>query len=224
MNRFTLRVLLAGAAGLLFFAAGKAQSPPGNPEIIFQSSAGAPSLGDETAPVTIVEFSDFECPYCGQHTNQVLPQIISKYVNTGKVHYIVRDLPIESLHPQAFKAAVAAHCAGEQGKYWEMHDRLFKNQELLADTQLAGHARALRLDGNKFKQCLDDGRFDAEIRSNIREAVKSGARGTPTFFVRKAAPQAAGNDAITILSGAQPFAAFERLLDAMLPDEKETSQ
>jgi len=215
-----LRLLFLGAGALLFLAAGEAQSPRPNPESIFQSLDGAPALGDEKAPVTIVEFSDFECPYCGQHANQVLPQIIKDYVNTGKVRYVIRDLPIESIHPQAFKAAVAARCAAEQGKYWEMHDRLFKNQQFFVVTQLTGHADALGLDPARFQLCLDTGKYDAEIRNNIRDAVKAGVRGTPTFFVGRADTEASGKKSITTLSGAQPFAAFQRTLDQMLSDQK----
>src|SRR6266566_9852737 len=158
------RLLFAASLAVLLVAPGIAQLPPGNPEDVFRSLDGAPSIGEETAPIAIVEFSDYECKYCGQHANQVLPQIIKDYVNTGKVRYILRDLPNEAIHPQAFKAAEAAHCAGEQSKYWDMHDRLFKNQQLLAVNELPAHAAALGLDVPKFQQCLDDAKYDAQIR------------------------------------------------------------
>src|SRR6266704_659322 len=149
-------LLFAACLAVLLAARGMAQVPPGNPENVLVSLDGVPSLGDEKAPIAIVEFSDYQCPYCGRHANTVLPQIIKDYVSTGKVRYIVRDVPIEAIHPQAFKAAEAAHCAGDQGKFWEMHDRLFQNQQLLAVSDLAAHALALGLDGPKFQPCLDD--------------------------------------------------------------------
>ena len=210
------RVLLAASFAVFLVPPGIAQLPPGNPENVFLSLEGAPSIGDEKAPVAIVEFSDYQCPYCGQHANQVLPQIIKDYVNTGKVRYFLRDLPIEAIHPQAFKAAEAAHCAGEQGKYWEMHDRLFKNQQLLAVNELPGHAAALGLDVPKFQQCLDDGKYATQIRKDIQDGLKYGARGTPTFFVGRLDSPGSEKNSITTLSGAQPFLGFQRTLDQIL--------
>ena len=107
---------------------------------------GAPSRGKADARVTIVEFTDYQCPFCSRYVRETYPQLDKEYVQTGKVKYVLRDLPLEAIHPLAMKAAEAAHCAGEQGKYWEMHDRLFANQTELARTDLAKHAQALGLD------------------------------------------------------------------------------
>src|SRR5262245_19890531 len=104
---------------------------------LFISLDGAPSMGNPSARIGIVEFVDFQCPYCGMHATQTLPQIVTDYVKTSKIRYFFKDLPIENLHPEAFKAAEAAHCAGEQGKYWEMHDLLFKYQQALEAKELA---------------------------------------------------------------------------------------
>ena len=209
-------LLFAACLAVLLVARGMAQLPPGNPENVLLSLDGVPSLGDEKAPIAIVEFSDYQCPYCGRHANQVLPQIVKDYVNTGKIRYFLRDAPIEAIHPQAFKAAEAAHCAGDQSKYWEMHDRLFKNQQLLAVNELPAHAAALGLNVSKFQQCLDDGKYDAQIRKDIDDALKYGARGTPTFFVGRLDRQGSDKNAITTLSGAQPILSFQRTLDQML--------
>src|SRR6266581_7174711 len=217
-------LLFTASLAVLLVPPSIAQSPP-SPESVLLSLDGVPSLGDEKAPIAIVEFSDYQCQYCGQHANQVLPQIIKDYVNTGKVRYFLRDLPIEAIHPQAFKAAEAARCAGEQGKYWEMHDRLFKNQQLLAVNELPAHAAALGLDVPKFQQCLDDGKYDAQIRKDIQDGLKYGARGTPTFFVGRLDSQGLEKNAMTTLSGAQPLLSFQRTLDQMLsPRETESGR
>ena len=106
----------------------------------------APSRGNQAAQVTLVEFSDYQCPFCGQFTREALPQVLAEYVNSGKIRYVFRDFPLEGLHPDATKAAEAAHCAGEQNKYWSMHDRLFENQEKLGIPDLRAYASDLGLD------------------------------------------------------------------------------
>src|SRR6266571_4836593 len=144
LGRGTRRFLYAGLLVASLVPRGSAQSS--NPEIVFISLDGAPAMGGPKARVAIVEFGDYQCPYCGQHANQTLPQIVTDYVKTGKVRYFFKDFPIEGLHSQAFRAAEAARCAGAQGKYWEMHDRLLGNQQLLAVNELPGHALSLHLD------------------------------------------------------------------------------
>src|SRR5437667_42088 len=172
------QLLLAGLLVAFLVPRGIAQlsnSEKAKPEDLFLSLESMPAIGDPNARVAIVEFGDYQCPYCGRHANQVLPEIVAKYVNTGKVRYFFKDTPVEAIHPAAFKAAEAALCAGEQGTYWEMHDLLFKNQQALAVTELAAHARALNLHMPKFQQCLDSDRYAAQIRKSLEEAVKAGA-------------------------------------------------
>jgi protein-disulfide isomerase len=101
---------------------------------------GAPSMGNGDAKVTLIEFSDYQCSFCGRHFSQTLPRLMTEYVKTGKVKYVLRDFPLEPIHPLAFKAAEAARCASDQGKYWEMHDRLFSNQQALGPKDLPRHA------------------------------------------------------------------------------------
>ena len=196
------------------------KNSPGNPNGLDLLLDGAPSIGDANARVAVVEFGDYECPYCGRHANQVLPEIVANYVNTGKVRYFFKDTPVEAIHPAAFKAAEAALCAGEQGTYWEMHDLLFKNQQALAVTELAAHARALNLDMPKFQQCLDSDSYAAQIRKSLEEAVKAGARGTPTFIVGVWNPKEPGKTAVTTLSGFKPYSAFQQVLDRLLSPER----
>src|SRR2546427_8375547 len=113
------------------------------------SVADAPMLGRADAPVTLVEFSDYQCPFCQRFFATTLSAIKKQYVDTGKVRYVFRDFPLDQLHPQARKAAEAVHCAGEHGRYWEMHDLLFQNQKALAPLELTEHARTVGLDGAK---------------------------------------------------------------------------
>jgi len=112
-----------------------------------------------------------------------VPRIDAEYIKTGKLKYIVRDFPLESIHPRAFKAAEAAHCAGEQGKYWEMHDRLSANQRQLAPGDLTSHAQAVGPDAAAFQGCLDSGKYSAHIRTDMLAGQRAGVRGTPTFFL-----------------------------------------
>src|SRR5206468_10780677 len=123
--------------------------------------ADAPSLGRADAPVTLVEFSDFQCPFCGRFFATTLPALKQDYIDTGKLRYVFRDFPLDQLHPNARNAAAAAHCAGEQGKYWEMHDTLYRNQRTLQVEHLKGFALELSLNGNAFTTCLDGGKYAA---------------------------------------------------------------
>ena len=130
--------------------------------------------------------------------------------------YVLRDLPLEPIHPFALKAAEATHCAGDQGKYWEMHDRLFANQGQLAREELPKHAGALGLDGTAFEQCLESGTHAARIRKDVGEAVTVQARGTPTFFLGLTHSDGQGVKAVTRLWGAQPYEALKAAIEELL--------
>jgi protein-disulfide isomerase len=180
--------------------------------------AGTPSMGDPDARVAIIEFGDYQCPICNQHANQTLPQIVENYVKTGKVRYFFKDTPVEAIHPQALKASEAALCAGEQGRYWEMHDRLFQNPMALAMTELSKHALAVGLDVPRFQQCLDKNEYADQIRKGIQDAVKSGVRGTPTFYLQMLKPADSEKKSVISLIGFKPFSVFQETLDRMLND------
>jgi protein-disulfide isomerase len=145
-----------------------------------------------------------------------VPQIDAEYIKTGKMRYAVRDFPLEAIHPHAFKAAEATHCAGEQGRYWEMHDRLFAHQRALGPDDLSGHAQALGLDAAKFQACLQSGRHAARIRRDLAEGLKAGARGTPNFFLAVQEPSASGIRVVKVLRGALPFGQFKAAIDEVL--------
>jgi protein-disulfide isomerase len=163
--------------------------------------AKGPSRGPANAPITIVEFSDFECPYCSK-AEEVVSEVVRVYGD--KIRVVYRDLPLP-MHPNAAKAAEAAHCAGEQGKYWEMHAKLFSNQRALEVPALKGYAKDLKLDQAKFDKCLDSGATAALVEEGKKAGNELGINGTPAFFVNG-----------VMINGAQPFDAFKEIIDAEL--------
>jgi protein-disulfide isomerase len=177
---------------------------------------GEPTKGDKNAKLTLVEFSEYQCPFCGRHVRDTFPNIDKDYIQTGKVKYVFRDLPLESIHKNAFKAAEAAHCAGEQKKYWEMHDRLFANQNALEPAMLTAHAQAIGLDSKKFQACLDSGKYADQIRKDIAEANKYGITGTPTTVIGMSQPGDKQVKVARVIRGAQGYNAFKAAFDELL--------
>ena len=176
-----------------------------------------PSKGARDARLTLVEFSDYQCPFCGRHVREVLPQIDKEYIETGKLKYVFMDLPLESIHKSAFKAAEAAQCAGEQDKYWPMHDRLFGNQKALEPW--AAHAEAIGLDVAKFEDCMATARSADEIRQDMAQAQKAGITGTPAFYLAYTDPGSSKVKSVTALKGARPFADFKAAIDGLLAEQ-----
>jgi protein-disulfide isomerase len=170
------------------------------------SDDGDPSIGSKDATVTIIEFSDFQCPFCERFYLQTFPQIKLEYIDTGKVRFVYRDFPL-SFHAMAQKAAEAAECANEQEKFWEYHDKIFQNQASLSKDNLKLWAKQLGLDTTKFDSCLDTGKYQSEVQKDQKEGISLGVSGTPAFFIN-------GKPLI----GAQPFAAFKQLIDAELSE------
>jgi protein-disulfide isomerase len=192
----------------------QSRAPAAPPQNVVLDLGNSPSQGEPTAKLTLVEFSDYQCPFCGRHARDTAPQIDKEYVTTGKLRHVFLDFPLESIHKSAFKAAEAANCAGEQGKYWEMHHRLFENQNALEPW--TPHAAALGLDVTKFEECLNSGRQAAAIRKEMAEAQKAGVTGTPTFFFAYTDPKSSKVQTIRRLSGAQPYATFKAEIDKLL--------
>lgn len=165
--------------------------------------------GEAKAKVTLVEFTDYQCPYCKRYVDQTLSQIEKEYIATGKIRYILRDLPL-SFHPNAQKAAETVKCAGAQGKYWEMHDIVFKNQDTWsnsteATTVFNGYAGTIGLNTSKFSSCLTNGEQKTAVDQDAALAQKAGLGGTPSFVING-----------KILVGAQPFEQFKTAIDAAL--------
>ena len=162
----------------------------------------------------MVEFTDYQCPFCGRFEATTFPEIKKNYIDTGKMRLIVRDLPLEGLHPFAMKAAQAAHCASDQGKFWEMKDLLFKNQNKLDADSLAGYAtKDLALDPDIFKKCMADGKHLKEISAEAKYAQSLGITGTPTFIVGKTAGDSVEG---RVIAGALPFENFAAVINGML--------
>lgn len=176
--------------------------------------AGKPSQGSQNAPVTMVEFSDYQCPYCKRYISTVFPTIKKDYIDTGKVKYVFRDFPIPTLHPQAIKAHEAAHCAGEQNQYWEMHDILFENSKDFSLAALKRYAQDVGLNADKFNDCLQTGRYARRVEKEITDGRKVGVSGTPSFVI---GPSGSG-ETITgaVVIGAQPPATFKQVIENAL--------
>lgn len=164
-------------------------------------AAHDPSRGPANAPITIIEFSEYQCPFCARVT-PTLKAIEQKYA--GKVRLVFKDFPLQN-HLQAPKAAEAAHCAGDQGKYWELHDRLFANQQLLQVPELKKHAAAVGLDQAAFDQCLDSGKHAENVQADVDLGSQMGVGSTPTLYING-----------RLVTGAQPLALFESIIDEEL--------
>lgn len=176
-------------------------------------TVGFPSMGRKDAPVTIVEFSDYLCPFCRRHFANTFPQVKADYVDTGKVRYVLIDNPIPS-HRYARPAAEAAHCAEDQGKFWEMHDYLFSNQNRIQPDNFPAFAKDLGLDEKAFAACMADNRHESQIQAGERLAAAAGARGTPSFVLGKTAPD--GSVTGEVIVGAKAFTMFKDRFDRLL--------
>jgi|WetSurMetagenome_2_1015567.scaffolds.fasta_scaffold02883_6 protein-disulfide isomerase len=196
--------------------------PTTPPQNAILDLGNSPFQGKSDAALILVEFSDYQCPFCARYARETAPLIKKEYIETGKIKHVYVDFPLESIHPLAFKAAEAANCAGEQGKYWEMHSRLFANQQKLEPW--TAHALAIGLDVSRFEACLNDAHQAEAVRLNLAEGKKAGVGGTPTFFLAYADPKSSSVRTITKLSGAQPFAAFKSAIDKMLAERPATNK
>jgi len=192
------------------------QTPPTPAEKtrIFVSLDDDPVKGNQNAQVTIVEFSDFQCPFCARFFTQTLPQIQQDYIETGKAKLVYRDFPLDNIHQNAKAASIAAQCANEQEKFWEYHDKLFEGQTQWAslDTSDAAntfkqYATELKLNSDNFDSCLDSEKYLSEVNKDYQDGAKYGITGTPGFFI--------GNDkdGYVMLIGAKPYSEFQQSID-----------
>lgn len=178
---------------------------------------GAPYKGAADAPVTLVEFSDYQCPFCRKHFYKVVPRIVKDFVSTGKVKYVMREYPIANLHPKAAKASEGALCAGDQGKYWQMHDLIIANPRRVGPRRLKAHARNLGLDAAEFGSCLDNGQHAGTVSAGIAAGEAAGVPGTPGFFIGLTDPRDSDRvTSLTFIRGAQDYDVFKRAIEAAL--------
>ena len=184
-------------------------APQATPKPVTIDAGNNPAKGPADAKVTIVEFSDFQCPYCARFVEQAFPQIMSNYGD--KVRFVFMNFPLTQIHENAQKAAEAGECANEQGAFWQLHDIMYQNQSALAADNLKSYAAQLKLDTAKFNECLDSGRMADAVQADMQTAQKAiqdagiTRFGTPAFFING-----------TFMSGAQPYDTFKQVIDAAL--------
>ena len=213
-----LAVAVVGAAALAFAAGALGGGAPSAdqeqpPDVVRLALAPwEPALGSATAPLTMVEFTDYQCPYCRRFQAEVWPKLKRDYIDTGKLRYIARDLPLE-IHSAAAPAAEAAHCANEQGKFWDMHAALLAGAADLGSGGIERRARALGLDMGRFDACVAHHRYSALIAAHEKEADAVGINGTPGFVVGRVAH---GELTGVRVEGAVPYDDFGELLRELL--------
>ena len=185
------------------------QNPPTS-NIEVQIDDTDPILGDENAEITIVEFSDFQCPFCKRAADDAVAQFkSSSYFKNGDVNLVYTHFPLNSIHPYAQKSAEAAECARRQGKFWEMHDIIFANQGSLDTTSLKSYASQIGLNTNEFNSCLDKNEAAAKVANDLKQSTQAGGQGTPYFVLINK------DGDTTVVSGAQPWANFEAAIKSL---------
>lgn len=221
VTKLFLPVAIMVAAGLISgtllyvnYAKSGTQLPPGEKgeaKVVDVSVDDDPVLGKNNAPVTIVEFSDFQCPFCRKFWEGALGDIKKEYIDTGKARLVYRDFPLD-FHLGAQPAAEAGECAHEQGKFWELHDKIFASQAKKGEgtiqftvADLKQWSKGVGLDGAKFNACLDAGKYKEEVAKDVQDGAAAGVSGTPTIFINGRA-----------VVGAQPFAVFKAIIEAEL--------
>ena len=182
------------------------------PAVVNVGVGKLPVLGNKDAKVTVVEFSDFQCPFCKRYFDDAHKQILDEYIKAGKISFYYRHYPLFSIHPNAQKAAEASECANEQGKFWDYHDLLFNNQDTWSaqtgddlSSTFTDYAGQLGIDTTQFSTCLTTGKYQQAVQNDAAEGSKAQVSGTPTFFING-----------TRLVGSQPFDQFKTIIDAEL--------
>jgi protein-disulfide isomerase len=170
--------------------------------------AGFAMLGSKEAPLTIVEFTDYQCPFCQRFHTTAFPDLKKNYIDTGKVRFYSRDLPLD-FHSNAMRAAQAARCASDQGQFWQLHDVMGANPNQLDMDNLVVDAANLKMDVNAFRACVESEKYKNAVQTDVLEAMKIGASGTPTFVIGKSTPDGVDGELVV---GAQPYPMFDQKL------------
>lgn len=185
---------------------------PTQPEKVDVAVGHLPTLGAANAKVTVIEFSDFQCPFCKQFENNAYAQIYDTYIKTNKIRFAYRHFPLTSIHPNSQKASEASECANEQNKFWDYYDLLFKNQTTWSPQSVAdaadsftGYASEIGLNKDQFRSCLDTDKYKDKVENDASDGSKVGVDGTPTLFING-----------TKIVGAQPFAQIQQIIDQEL--------
>jgi protein-disulfide isomerase len=173
--------------------------------------SGVQMLGNKDAPITIVEYTDYQCPFCQRFHVSAYPEIKKNYIDTGKVRFYSKDLPLD-FHPNAMRAALAARCAGEQNKFWELRDVMGQNPDKLDMDHIAGFAEAMKMDGKSLRACVDSNKYKDSVQADVLEAMKVGANGTPTFVVGRSIGNGVEGE---LVLGALPYQVFDEKLKGL---------
>ena len=173
--------------------------------------SGVSMLGSKNAPLTIVEYTDYQCPFCQRFHVASFPELKRNYIDTGKVRYYSKDLPLD-FHANAMRAAQAGRCASEQNKFWELRDVMAMNPDKLDMEHIVGFADSLKMDSKALRTCVDSGKYKEAVQADVLEAMKIGANGTPTFIVGKSVDKGVDGE---LLVGAMPFQVFDDKLKAL---------
>jgi len=173
---------------------------------------GLPMLGVKTAPLTIVEFTDYQCPFCQRFHVTTFAELKKNYIDTGMVRFFSRDMPLD-FHANAMRAAQAARCANEQGKYWQLRDVMGANPNNLDMDSIARFATDLKMDAKALRVCVESDKYKTAVQNDLVEAMKMGATGTPTFVVGRTTPEGVDGE---LMIGALPFPMFDEKLKALL--------
>ena len=177
---------------------------------------GEPSMGSATAKVTVMEVSDYHCPFCKRQTMQTFPSLQNEYVKTGKVRFIFVDYPIAQLHPVAHRAHEAAACAGDQGKFWEMHTVLFAMPPSKTDEDLVKYAGSAGLNASQFTSCLTSGKHAASVKASVQRMEQLGVGGTPMTLIGLTPAPGQPMKVVKFIYGAKPYAEFKATIESLL--------
>lgn len=179
-------------------------APDKEVELVEIAVSDSEGMGDPDAPVVVVEYSDFQCPYCYRSYTELLPQLKENYIDEGLVYFVYRHYPLSSIHPYAQNDGEATECARDQGAFWEMHDAIFDGQAF-TDDDLKGYAADLGLDTNEFDECLDSDKYEEKVKNDLAEGIAAGVSATPTFFIN-------GEKVV----GAQPYETISSVIESYL--------
>lgn len=193
----------------------RAGQRPSIPKTASASTRDRPSLGNKDASVTVVEFTDYQCPFCSRFEQSTFRQLKQAYIDTGKVRWVVLDMPL-SFHKEAQLASMAAHCAGEQDKFWEIRALFFENQKNLQMEDISRYAQQAGIEAETFNQCINSNRYQDVIQRDISEAAKQRITGTPTFVVARSTPDVVNGKRII---GAQHYNVFSNEIEALLKNK-----